>query len=290
MKQSIVITGATGNIATQLIPLLTSAGVSVRAVVRDASKAKELAARGAAIVEGNLDRPRTLRRVFDGASAAMIITPPGARAPQQASSALWAARQCGIKRIVRLSAVGAAHDAPTENSRLHALSDRELENSGVTFTILKPHAFMQSLLMMWAPEIAEHGTFHAAFGTGRLAMIDVGDIASVAAQVLTTPGHENKTYTLTGPRSISMHEIAAVFSEVLSRPVEYVPLSIEALDQQLAEAHVDEFMRTLITDYFSAYSNNWGDLETADVERILGRPPRSIAEFVRCTASAFAAR
>jgi hypothetical protein len=112
----------------------------------------------------------------------VIWAVPGPRAPQQASSALWAARQSDVKRVVRLSAVRAAHDAPTENSRLHALSDRELEHSGISYTILKPHFFMQSLLM-WAQTVAEQGTFHAALGDGKLGMIDVGDIAAVAAKV-----------------------------------------------------------------------------------------------------------
>jgi uncharacterized protein YbjT (DUF2867 family) len=286
MTQPIVVTGATGNVASQMIPLLTSAGVGVRAVVHDASKAKALAARGVATVEADLDRPRTLRNIFDGASAAMIITAAGPRAPQQASSALWAARQSGIKRVVRLSAVGAAHDAPTEGSRLHALSDTELENSGISFTILKAGPFMQSLLR-WAREVAEQGTFHAFGGDGRRCMIDVADIAAVAARVLTTPSHENKTYTLTGPGSISMHDVAAAFSEVLGKPVQYVPVSVEAADQQMAGWGVDEFMRTLVIDYSVAFSNNWADFVTQDVAQILGRPARSVAEFVRTNATAF---
>ncbi len=286
MKQSIVVTGATGQVASQMIPLLTAAGVSVRAVVRDARKAEALASQGVVIVEADLDRPRTLRPIFDGADAAMIITPPGPRAPQQASSALWAARQGGIKHVVRLSAVGAAHDAPTENSRLHALTDRELENSGISFTILKPHSFMQSLLMM-AQEVVEQGTLRAPCGDGRRGLIDAVDVAAVAARVLTTPGHENKSYTLTGPHSISMHEVAAAFSEVLGKPVKYVPVSIEAADQQMAGWGLDEFMRTMVTDYYTAFSNNWADFVTRDVAPILGRPARSITDFVRANAFAF---
>jgi uncharacterized protein YbjT (DUF2867 family) len=288
MTQFIVVTGATGNVASQLIPRLTSAGVGVRAVVRNASKAKALAARGVAIVEADLDRPRTLRHIFDGASAAMIITPPGPRAPQQASSALWAARQSGVKSVVRLSAVGAAHDAPTEGSRLHALSDRELEHSGISFTILKAGPFMQSLLR-WGKEVAEQGSFHG-FGDGRRGMIDVVDIAAVATRVLITPGHENKTYTLTGPRSISMHEVATALSDVLGKPVQYVPVSVEAADQLMAGWGMDEFMRTMVIDCSLAFSNNWADFVTEDVPQLLGRPARSITEFLRANALAFGKR
>src|SRR5207253_3512018 len=72
MSKTIVITGATGSVASQLIPLLTSAGVRVRAMVRNPGKAAALAAQGVALVEGDLDRPRTLGKAFDGADAAMI--------------------------------------------------------------------------------------------------------------------------------------------------------------------------------------------------------------------------
>ncbi|WP_158501727.1 SDR family oxidoreductase [Vitiosangium sp. GDMCC 1.1324] len=289
MSKTIVITGATGSVASQIIPLLTSAGVKVRAVVRNVDKAAALAAQGVALVEGDLDRPRTLGKVFDGADSAMLIAPPGPRAPQQYSSALWAARQSGVKHVVRLSAIGAAHDAPTVNSRLHALSDTELERSNIPYTILKPHFFMQNLFMA-AQSVAQEGAIYLPMGDGRMGIIDVADIAAVAAHVLTTPGHENKTYTLTGPRSISMHEVAAAFTEALGRPIQYVPVPAEAFDQQLAQAGVDEFSRTLLGDYFAAYSRNWGDLVTDVVPRLLGRPARSIAEFARAVAPAFGKR
>jgi uncharacterized protein YbjT (DUF2867 family) len=219
----------------------------------------------------------------------MIIAPPGPRAPQQSSSALWAARQSGVKHVVRLSAIGAAHDAPTVNSRLHALSDTELERSNIPYTVLKPHFFMPNLFMV-AQSVAQEGTIPLPLGEGRMGMIDVADIAAVAAHVLTTPGHENKTYTLTGPRSISMREVAVAFTEALGRPIKYAPVTIEAFDQQLAQMGVDEFTRDMAADYFSAYSRNWADLVTDDVPRMLGRPARSISEFARAVAPAFGKR
>jgi uncharacterized protein YbjT (DUF2867 family) len=168
---------------------------------------------------------------------------------------------------------------------LHALSDAELERSNIPYTILKPHIFMQAMFMA-AQSVAQESVISLPMGEGRVGMIDVADIAAVAAHVLTTPGHENKTYTLTGPRSISMREVAGAFTEALGRPIQYAPVTLEAFDQQLAQMGLDEFMRTLATDYFSAYSRNWADLVTDSVPRMLGRPARSIFEFARAVAPA----
>ncbi len=290
MSKTIVVTGATGNVAQQLIPLLTSAGAKVRALVHTPSKAGKLKEVGVEVVEGDLSRPRTLAHAFDGADAFMSIVPNGPLAPQQASSALHAAREAGVKHVVRLSAVGAAHDAPTVNSRLHALSDTELEKRGGSWTILRPHFFMQNLFMA-AQSVASEGAFYFALGDGKLGMIDVGDIAAVAAEILVKPaGHEGKTYTLTGPKSISMHEVAAAFGEALGRPVKYVPVPALAAEQAMAKMGLDDYMLTVMGDYFTAYARNWGDLVTDAVPKILGRPARSIADFARAVAPAFGKR
>jgi uncharacterized protein YbjT (DUF2867 family) len=285
--KTIVVTGATGGIAGQLIPHLLKGGHKVRGLVRSRDKGAALAKQGVELVEGDLERPRSLVGVFDGADAVMLIAPAGARAPQHSSSALWAARQAKVGRVVRLSAVGAAHDAPTINSRLHALSDHEVAVSGLPYTILKPHFFMQNLVFMTRQSILAEGKIYAALGDAKLGMIDTTDVGEVAARVLVDDGHAGKTYTPTGPRSISMHEVAAAFAEALGKPVKYVAIPTAAADQAMAGFGMDELTRTFMTDYLEAYARNWGDLVTEDVPRILGRPARSISEFARAAAPAF---
>lgn len=285
-EKKIAVTGATGNVAPQIISLLRAAGHSVRALVRNPTKAAGLAAQGVELVEGDLSRPRTLEHAFDGVDAVMSIVPPGPLAPQQASAVTWAARQARVGHIVRLSAFGAAHNAPTVNSRLHALSDAELERSDLPYTILKPHFFMQNLFMA-AESVVKEGAMYLALGDGKLGMIDVMDIAAVAATVLTTPGHIGKTYVMTGPASVNMTQVAEAFSHATGKPVRYVPIPVAALDQGLSQMGMDDFGRTLLCDYFTAYSNNWGDVVTDEVARLLGRPARSIADFAQAVAPAF---
>src|SRR5436305_9243320 len=180
---TIMLTGANGNVSTATIRELQSSGHKLVGLVRDPAKAQALAAQGVELRTGNLDQLRTVEDAFTGVDVAFLLAPPGLLAPMQISNALWGARRAGVKHVVRLSAVGAAHDAPTINSRAHALSDSELERSGIPYTILKPHFFAQNL-MMAAQTIAQQGTIYFALGDAKLPMIDVRDVGATAAAVL----------------------------------------------------------------------------------------------------------
>ena len=280
MPNTILITGATGNISSGIVAQLKGSEHSLRALVRNPEKAEELRRQGVEIWVGDLEKPWTLGPAFAGVDTVWILSPPGPRAPEQCSNALWAARQGGAKHVVRMSAFGAAHTAPTINSRLHALSDAELVGSGIPFTILKPHFFMQNL-MMAAQSVVQQGTMYFALADGKMGLIDSRDISDFAAHVLTSAGHEGKTYTLTGPASLSMHQIAAVIGEAVGKTVTYVPVSIDNARQSMAQMGLDDWMANLMCDYFAAYSSNWGDMVTNDFQRVTGKAPRSIEQFAR---------
>jgi uncharacterized protein YbjT (DUF2867 family) len=286
MPKTILITGATGNVSSGIIAQLKDSEHSLRALVRNPEKAEELRRQGVEICVGDLEKPWTLGPAFAGADTVWILAAPGPRAPEQCSNALWAARQGGAKHIVRMSAFGAAHTAPTINSRLHALSDAELVESGIPFTILKPHFFMQNL-MMAAQSIVQQGTMYFALADGKMGLIDSRDISDFAAHVLTSAGHEGMTYTLTGPASLSMHQIAAAIGEAVGKTVTYVPVSFDNARQSMAQLGLDDWMANLMCDYFAAYSANWGDMVTDDFQRITGMVPRSIEQFARDFCGAF---
>lgn len=284
---TILLTGANGKVSAATIAALKGSGHTLIGLVRDPSKAQHL---GIELRTGDLDRPRTLEGAFDGVDTAWLLAPPGALAPAQSSNALWAARQAKVQHVVRMSAIGAAHDAPTLNGRLHALSDAELAASGIPYTILKPHFFMQNLLMA-AGSVAEQGAIYFALGEGTLPMVDVADIAASAAQVLRDPAaHAGKTYTLTGNTSVGIGQVAAAIGEAIGKPVKYVPVPVAAAVESLAKMGLDDFAQVSMRDYFTAYSRNWASEPTDAVEALTGRQPHSIAEFARQYAGAFGKR
>lgn len=265
------------------------ADVVLRALVRDPSKAEGLASRGVEARLADLDTPESLPAAFEGVHDLWLLNLNGPRAPEHSMNAVWAARQAGVERVVRLSAVGAAHDAPTRSGRLHALADAELRNTGLRWTILRPHFMMQNLLGS-ADEVAQHGAFHLNMGEGRLGMVDVRDVAEMAAKILTDEPdrHDGKVYTPTGPRALSFAQVAAHLEEATGTDVAYVAVPDEAARQAMLDSGLSEWLVGMLVEYGRAYSIGWGDYTTGDIEEVLGRQPRCFADFARDHAAAFA--
>ena len=288
MSRTVLITGATGTVSTALMNTLQGADVDLRALVRDKTKADGLREQSVEVFVGDLDDARSLPPAFEGVQDVWLLTPNGPRAPENNMNAVWAARQAGVERIVRLSAVGAGHDAPNRSGRLHALSDRETEQCGIRWTILRPLWFMQNLLNE-AGDISATGTFSLNMASARIGMIDVRDIAECAARVLLDDldRHHGQTYTLTGPRSLTFEEVADQLSLTLGRSISYLPVTDDAKRKTLLGYGVPKWIVDMIEEYAQAYASGWGDFTTDTVTDLLGHPPRDIADFVRDHTAAF---
>lgn len=286
MSKTILITGANGNVSSSLIAALKGTKNTIRALVRNPAAAEKLKAQGVETCIGDLELPATLTKAFEGVDAAWLLTNNGPRSPEHMSKAIYAARKACVPHVVRMSAIGAAHNAPTINSRLHAMSDAELAASGLPYTVLKPHFFMQNL-MMHAQSVAKEGTMYAALSDARLGMVDTRDIAEFAAKVLTSGGHEGKTYVLTGPASINMNQVAEAMGTAIKKPVKYVPATLEQACAAMAKMGMDTYSVNMMADYFVAYSSNWGDLVSSDYQNLMGKAPRSISDFAKDFGAAF---
>ena len=280
--QKILVTGATGNVGSVLIPNLTNLGADVRALVRDETKAQGLKDAGIDVVVGDLEKPETLDAAFRGVDKVFLITPPNPNQVIQAKNGIEAAKRSGNPFIVRLSA-GAVRDMPGALPRIsgqHAEIDDELRASGVPSTILKPHQFMQNT-MMAAQTVASDGVVYMPFKDGKVGMIDVRDIVDVAAKVLIEDGHQGITYTLTGPESISLHDVAAALSKTLGKQVTYVNVPLEAARQAMLGMGLPDWVADAFGEYFAAFSDGYGDFTTPDVEQVTGHPARSYETFAR---------
>jgi uncharacterized protein YbjT (DUF2867 family) len=277
---TILLFGANGNVGGATILALQGSKHRLIGVVRDTAKAKALEALGVELKVGDLEKLRTVESAFEGIDTAFLCTNPGFLAPVLQSNALWAARRGGAKHIVRLSAVGAAHDAPTLNSRLHALSDSEVMGSGLKWTILKPHFFIQNL-MMNARSVKEQGTIFSALGEAKVPMVDVRDVGEAGARVLSDPApHAGKTHVLTGA-PVSMHEVAKAFSDASGKPVKYVPIPVAQIVENMAKMGADEYDQVSLRDYFTAYASGWQSTPTNTVKELTGHEPRTVADFAK---------
>jgi uncharacterized protein YbjT (DUF2867 family) len=278
---TLLILGATGSIGSELVRFLRDRpNLELRALARNEDRAARLREQGITPFIGDLDDAKTLPPAFEGVDRLWSLTAFGPRAPENSMNVTWAARQAKVKHVVRLSAIGAAHDAPTRNGRLHALSDREIMASGIPWTVIKPHFFMQNFLPQ-VPVMKAAGALHQDLGTGKLGMIDVKDVAEFGAAVLTAPErHVERTYTITGPASIGLDEVASEFGRALGRQVDYVPVSHEDARRAFVEMGVPDWFADGFVEYGAAYERGWGDFTTPDFSSVVGKKATSFAEFL----------
>ena len=250
----------------------------MHAYVRDTNKAQYLADLGAVLFQGDFSDQQALNNAAEGVDAILAITPAGPEAIEQGKVVLNAALNSGSPYFVRLSAIGAAEDAPTENGRSHYASDKMLIESGLLYSILRPHYFMQNLFAN-VSTIASEGNMYLGMGEGSLGMIDVRDIADSFVSILLNGGQKNKIFTPTGPESITFAQAAQIISSGLGKTVNYVPISIEEVGKAIIDAGWGEWGANVMMDYSRAYANGWGDFTNTDVEHITGKTARSFKQF-----------
>ena len=235
------------------------------------------------VIADDLENPTALGSALEGVSKVYLITTNGPSSVKQASNVIQAAKQVDSPHIVRQSGYG------PEKSRIikqHAETVAELKSSGLPYTIVQPTYFMQNT-MMAAQTVASDGMIYLPFKDGKLGMIDLRDVVDVALKVLTSEGHEGKTYTLTGPQSISYHEVAASLSKVLGKEIKYVSVPPEAAQEAMLGMGMPEWLTEGYIELMDGFSQNWADLTTPYVEEITGHTARSYDTFTRDFAQAF---
>ncbi|MFI8070157.1 NAD(P)H-binding protein [Streptomyces sp. NPDC086033] len=272
----IVVTGATGNVGRPLVRELLAAGERVTAVSRHSPPENPAGLRHH---RGDLAAPQTLKPALDGAEALFLLTSGDFMAQGgNLDGVLEVVRAGGVRRVVLLSSQGVATgDHPSE------LEDA-VRRSGLAWTMLRPAGFHSNTLQ-WAGAVHAQRTVSAPFGDVALPTVDPEDIAQVAAVALRDPGHAGRVHELTGPAPTSPRQQTAAIGDALGEPVRFV-------EQTRGEARA-EMVRFMPEPIADATLDILGDPSpglrrvSPDVERVLGRPPRSYAEWAARNASAF---
>lgn len=280
MNTRIVVTGATGTIGRRVVEGLLRKGLNVVAMVRDPSKGASLEALGARLVPGSFEDAASMESAFAGADTLVSITPANARAIEQTLGSIEAAKRAKVRKIVRISALHANPQGPTDNTRQHGRAEAALRGSGLAHVILRPHLFMQNLLAS-LPTILSEGKIYWGVGEARMGMIDTRDASDAAVAAAITSAHDGAVIELTGPAAIDYHQAAAAVGRALGREVTYVPVPPEAAAAAAQSFGADEWTVGIIRDYCRAYSSGFGDFTTDGVERVTGNKPRSIDDFAR---------
>lgn len=265
----IVVTGATGNVGRPLVRALVDAGEEVTAVSRGIG-ARDVPA-GVRHRRADLAEPAGLKAAFDGAEALFLLTSGDFLAGGgDMGEVLEVARAGGVRRVVLLSSQGVG------TGRHPGVLEDAVTRSGTAWTILRPGGF-DSNALQWAGTVRERRTVAAPFGDVALPTVDPSDIAEVAAVALREDGHAGRTYELTGPAPVSPRQQAAAVGDALGEPVRFVEQTrAQARARMLGFVPEPAVEATL--DILGAPSAAEQRV-SPDVQRVLGRPPRTFAEW-----------
>lgn len=218
MTNPILVTGATGNVGTEVVQALLKDGQLVRVAVRDVAKAERHFGKGVTYVQFDFKRPATFEATFKDVKRLFLIRPPDVSNVQRdILPAIEAAKRAGVEHIVFLSLLG------VENNKIvpHYKIEKLLLASGLTWTFLRASFFMQNLNTTQRQDIKENSNLFVPAGKGKTSFIDVRDLGTVANLALTQDVHANKAYDLTGSEALDYYAVAKLFTEVLERPIHY---------------------------------------------------------------------
>jgi NAD(P)H dehydrogenase (quinone) len=277
----ITVTGSTGTIGSELVRLLSQAGVATRAIARSVAQARALP--HVTSVAADLRDLQTLDAALLGTERLFLLTgnDPGF-APVQIG-VVGAAARAGVRHLVKLSALGASDHSKSGIARAHWEVEQAIQRSAIPWTMLRPHAFMQNWLGEGAETVRAERVIYSPIGEGRVPFIDTRDIAAVAAKVLLDPrDYSGKKFVLTGGAAVGYADVAEVLSRLMGKTVTYRAITMEEARARLAGKGVPaELIDATLA--IAAYQRDGGPtaLVSPTVERLLGRPPRTIEEFVR---------
>jgi uncharacterized protein YbjT (DUF2867 family) len=278
----ILITGATGNVGKELVRLLLDKGAQVRVLVRDERKVSHLGGR-VEVAVGDLDRPNTLAAAMQGVDQLYLVAP----VTEQVTRLLEAARQAGVKHVVKQSTIEAGRRLGP--GKWHREQEELVKSMGFAWTFLRPTMFMSNTIEWWGATIKSQAAVYFPGGSGKVPPVDPRDVAAVACTVLTHPGHAGQIYEVTGPEAFTIGEMVQILGKVMGKPLRYVnvPAFLAAIWLRrfgMSPELVKGLMETL-----GALRRNEYAYVTDVVERVGRVEPRTFEAWCRENTGAFQA-
>ncbi|MFH8346949.1 SDR family oxidoreductase [Streptomyces sp. NPDC018045] len=282
----IVVTGATGNIGRSLVGQLLAEGASVRALTRDPERAGLPS--GAETVRADLTDPASLEPALNGADALFLNLAAGGG--DAAAAVVEAAAKAGVRRIVLNSSIAVTDEPADEGdllARMHGAVERVVRDSGLEWTFVRGGAYAANALQ-WAAEIRAGGVVRDPQPDAVFAPVHEEDLAAVAAVALLdrTGAHAGQVYVVTGPEARTRAEQVAEIGRVLGRETR---LEVISEEQAAEEYAIPNLSKEAMLELFRFFGTTVGTtpLITDTVQRVVGRPARTFAQWVQDHAADF---
>jgi uncharacterized protein YbjT (DUF2867 family) len=275
----ILVTGATGTNGRALVEELNKKRIPFRAMLHGAKKTNLLPPE-TDTVEADFAKPATLTRALLGIDHAFLVSPSSERGAELEKNFIGAAKDAGVAHIVKLSVLGADLHSQCRFHRMHRDVELELETSGIGWTNLRPNLFMQTTLM-YKPTIASQGAIFAPVGNSRISIVDVRDVAAVAAIALTEAGHEGRNYTVTGPLALTYTDMAEQLSQALGKEIRYVDVPNSVARDAMLQMRVSPWQLEGLIELNDTYKRGEAAEVTNTVRSVTGKDPVTFGQFAR---------
>jgi uncharacterized protein YbjT (DUF2867 family) len=275
----ILVTGAAGNVGGELVAALAGAGQPVRALTRSAEPGR--VPEGGVVVYGVRNDPANRRPVVLEGADGVLLLPGYADMPGLHAEA----RRAGVRTVVQLSGMSAGSgDMSNAITAYMTMSEQAARESGLAWTIVRPAMFMTNAFQ-WLPQLRAGDLVRAPFGHVRAAVTDPADIAAVAARALTSPGHEERIYEVSGPESLSAGDRVAILGQVLGRDLRFEAQTDEEARAEMSATTPAKYVDAFFDFYVAGALDESKVLPT--VQEVTGRAPRTFTQWATAHADAF---
>lgn len=281
----ILITGASGNVGKTVLQAVAKSGAKHRAMYRSPAEAAKASA-GTETVVADFAKPETLGAALKNVDSVYLVCSPVPELVQLESNMIDACVAAGVKHVVQNSALGAG-DYDKSFPSWHRKVEDKLKGTRLSWTILRPNSFHQNVVAFFAPTIRTQGVFYNSMRDAKNSLLDVRDIAAVAAKSLAGGEHAGKIYELNGPEAINYTELAAKISKMAGREVKYVDIPMDAQKKAMLEQGMPEWLTTALLDLQQYYVSGKGGETDGLLARLLGRAPITMDEFLKENAAEF---
>ncbi|GAA4558845.1 NAD(P)H-binding protein [Pseudonocardia xishanensis] len=276
----VLITGATGKLGPQVVHELLARDVEVSALVRDAERARRILGERPMLVVGSFADTATVADALGEVDALCLLTPHGPDMAKTQNALIDLAAQSGT-RVVKVSGTSSGiGPAGPDACRQHYDTEQHLAGSGVPWAVVRPNGYMQTLVVGMAATVRERGVVVNPLGGAGIAVVDCADVGAATAEVLCDRRHDGRHHVLTGPAAPTYAQMADDIGRVLGRAVAVVDVTPEQAGEAARAKGLSAWEAGHLAEMLHLFGTGAAEAVVADLPALIGRPPRTVADFV----------
>jgi uncharacterized protein YbjT (DUF2867 family) len=276
----ILVTGAESNTGQRVIRRLGKQGYNFSVLVKDIKKATDIKSSRIKYVEGELKKQGSLKKALEGIEHAFLLTSNTDNLVKLEKNFIDAAKESGVKYLVKYSALGADPDSRSALLRRHGKSEQYLKDSGLRYAIIRPNIFMQNFVNYFGSDIRDERKIFLPLNKAKCSYVDVRDTARLIAKVITQNGHKKKIMDVSGPESLSGGDLAELFSNALGKKVTYEDIKPKEFKKRMSAAGVPDREAEEYTELYKLLSDGICEEVTDWVYKVTEKQPRTFDEFL----------